>query len=137
MRVSSKAEYACRAMLELAQRAASGETCTAAVIAEQRQIPEQYLVQILLQLKRAGLVQSIRGAQGGYRLGLTPDQISLLEIIEAMDGPVEEQLPGRESASPEFVPVWRAVSRGIRAELGAATLQRIMEGTSADEMYHI
>jgi len=124
-------------MLELAQRGATEETVTSQVIAVRREIPEKYLVHILLQLKRAGLVQSVRGAQGGYRLVETPDRVSVLDIIEAIDGPVEEQLPGREGTSPEFRPVWRGVSRAIREQLKATSLQRILDASSADEMYYI
>lgn len=137
MRISSRCEYACRAMLELAQRGAVEETLTSQSIAARRDIPEKYLVHILLQLKRAGLVQSVRGAQGGYRLTEPPDRVSLLEIIEAIDGPIEEQLPGREGTSPEFRPVWRSVSRAIRDQLKTTTLQRILDASSADEMYYI
>jgi len=137
MRISSRCDYACRAMLELAQRGAVEETLTSQSIAARREIPEKYLVHILLQLKRAGLVQSVRGAQGGYRLTEPPDRVSLLEIIEAIDGPIEEQLPGREGTSPEFRPVWRSVSRAIRDQLKATTLQRILDASSADEMYYI
>lgn len=137
MRISSRCEYACRAMLELAQRGATEETVTSQVIAVRREIPEKYLVHILLQLKRAGLVQSVRGAQGGYRLVESPDRVSVLDIIEAIDGPVEDQLPGREGTSPEFKPVWRSVSRAIRDQLKATSLQRILDASSADEMYYI
>lgn len=137
MRISSRCEYACRAMLELAQRGGTEEIVTSQVIAVRREIPEKYLVHILLQLKRAGLVQSVRGAQGGYRLVESPDRVSVLDIIEAIDGPVEDQLPGREGTSPEFKPVWRSVSRAIREQLKATSLQRILDASSADEMYYI
>lgn len=135
MRISSRCEYGCRAMLELAQQ--PGVTLTAQVIAERREIPEKFLVQILLQLKRAGLVQSVRGAQGGYRLAGSPDQISLLQIIESIDGSIEEQLPGREEGSPEFRPVWRKISKVLRDELREATLLRILDSSRVDEMYYI
>lgn len=122
-------------MLELARH--GGATLTAQALAERRDIPEKFLVQILLQLKRAGLAQSVRGPQGGYRLAAAPDQISLLQIVEAIDGPLEEQLPGEDGLSPEFTPVWRRVSKAMRAELGAATLQKILDESDADKMYYI
>ena len=122
-------------MLELARH--GGATLTAQALAERRDIPEKFLVQILLQLKRAGLAQSVRGPQGGYRLAAAPDQLSLLQIVEAIDGPLEEQLPGKEGLSPEFTPVWRRVSQAMRAELGAATLQKILDESDADKMYYI
>ena len=135
MRISSRCEYACRAMLELARH--GGATLTAQALAERRDIPEKFLVQILLQLKRAGLAQSVRGPQGGYRLAAAPDQLSLLQIVEAIDGPLEEQLPGKDGLSPEFTPVWRRVLEAMRAELGAATLQKILDESDADKMYYI
>ena len=136
MKISSRCEYACRAMLELAGHARTEQTMTAQEIAERRDIPEKYLVQILLQLKRAGLVRSVRGAQGGYRLAEAPDRVSVLHIVQAIDGPIADQVPGREP-SPEFHAVWSGVSRAIHDELGAVTLQRLLDTTAAQEMYYI
>jgi Rrf2 family protein len=86
MYLSAKSQYACLAMLQLAVDFPSGEPVQIRSIAERHGIPQRFLVQILLQLKRAGLVTSTRGSQGGYRLGQSPQEISLAEVLNAIDG---------------------------------------------------
>jgi Rrf2 family protein len=86
MKLSAKTEYACLAMLQMAQEYESAEPLQIRRIAEEQGIPSRFLVQILLQLKGAGLVASTRGAAGGYRLARSPQEISLAEMIEVMEG---------------------------------------------------
>ena len=137
MNISSRCEYACRAMVELAMRLESKETVTSVTIAERRHIPEKYLVHILLQLKRAGLVRSIRGAQGGYVLGRSPESIMLLDILEAIDGPVLSPLPVDDDMSNKLRPVWEDVSRNIENLLSNISLRQILDKASLPNMYHI
>src|SRR5204863_8070765 len=86
MRVSAKVDYALRACAELA---AAGEgPVKGDRLAQAQEIPLKFLENILLDLKHAGLVQSQRGAEGGYWLSLPPDQISLAEVIRAVEGPI-------------------------------------------------
>ena len=87
MRLSTRGEYASRAMLELALREADGPQHIRDISAAQ-DIPERFLEQILLQLKRAGYLRSRKGPQGGYRLSRPPETISLAEVIRVMDGPL-------------------------------------------------
>jgi Rrf2 family protein len=84
MRVSAKAEYACIAMVHLALHYRDPVPARIKAIADAHGIPQRFLVQILLQLKTAGLVASVRGAAGGYQLAKGPDKISLAEIISAV-----------------------------------------------------
>jgi Rrf2 family protein len=84
MRVSAKAEYACIAMVHLALHYRDPVPARIKAIADAHGIPQRFLVQILLQLKTAGLVASVRGAAGGYQLAKSPDKISLAEIISAV-----------------------------------------------------
>jgi Rrf2 family cysteine metabolism transcriptional repressor len=93
MLFSAKAEYACVAMLELAARFADPRPVRLADIAEKHGISDRFLVQILLDLKRAGLVDSTRGAAGGYALARPPEDISLADIIDVVDPP---ERPGRK-----------------------------------------
>jgi Rrf2 family protein len=86
MNLSAKTEYACLAMLELAENYADTEPLQIRRIAEEHGIPQRFLVQILLQLKGVGLVASTRGAAGGYRLARSPQEISILEVLEVIDG---------------------------------------------------
>ena len=85
MRVSAKAEYACVAMMELAGSYSDPQPVRIKAIADAQGIPPRFLVQILLALKTAGLVVSVRGAAGGYQLARPPDSISLASIINAID----------------------------------------------------
>src|SRR5262249_39743876 len=85
MRISAKAEYACVAMLELAARQRDKELVRLKTLAHAHGIPQRFLVQILLQLKTAGLVQSVRGAAGGYQLARSPKNITLADVINVID----------------------------------------------------
>jgi len=85
MRLSAKAAYACLAMLELAAHYGDSQPVRLRTIAQGHRIPPRFLVQILLQLKAAGLVESTRGSSGGYQLARSPNDISLAEVINAID----------------------------------------------------
>ena len=86
MNLSAKTEYACIAVLDLALHHEQGDPVRIRSIADNHGIPSRFLVQILLQLKAAGIVSSIRGASGGYRLAKDPQDISLAEVMTAIDG---------------------------------------------------
>lgn len=86
LNVSAKVNYACLAMLELAHQHAGGKPVQLRLLAETHGIPSQFLVQILLQLKAAGLVCSTRGSCGGYRLSQPPSSISVGDIVRAIEG---------------------------------------------------
>src|SRR5207247_5723992 len=87
MRVSAKVDYAVRAGAELAAAAGEGPV-KGDRIAQAQEIPLKFLENILLDLKHAGLVQSQRGAEGGYWLARPPEEISLADIIRAVEGPI-------------------------------------------------
>ncbi len=98
MKISAKAEYACLAVLALARQGPESSPLHIREISEAYGIPERYLVQILLQLKGAGLVASTRGVAGGYRLARAATDISLSEVLVAVDGPdVPRRIPARPS----------------------------------------
>jgi Rrf2 family cysteine metabolism transcriptional repressor len=91
MRLSRKSEYACLALIDLSEHY-EGEYVKIREVAERKQIPRGFLVQILLRLKAAGYVRSARGSAGGYKLAKPPKRITLAEVIRLMDGalaPVE------------------------------------------------
>ena len=101
MRISAKAEYACVAMLELAATYADNQPVRIKAIAEAQGAPQRFLVQILLQLKTAGLVASVRGASGGYRLAKPPESITLAAVINAIDDrTLSPRRPRRPQAQP-------------------------------------
>jgi Rrf2 family iron-sulfur cluster assembly transcriptional regulator len=88
MKVSTRGDYASRALLSLAMHADDGRPNSVRDIAERTGLPQPYLEQILLALKGAGLVRSKRGVGGGYVLAREPAEITLAEIIGAVDGPI-------------------------------------------------
>lgn len=137
MNISARCEYACRAVVELGLRHAAQNTVTAQEIAERRRIPEKYLVHILLQLKRAGLVRSQRGAQGGYLLARPPEDVRLLDVVEAIDGAILDPLPVEDSGSDALRPAWKEVAVAIRGVLGETTIRQLMDKAATDNMYYI
>ena len=137
MNISSRCEYACRAAIELALHQESQETVTSVNIAEKRHIPEKYLVHILLQLKRAGIVRSIRGAQGGYMLSKPAEEITLLDIVEAIDGPVLDPLPVNDMQSAEMRPAWADIAKGIAEVLRSTNVRQLADSTGSANMYYI
>ena len=87
MKISTKGEYGIRALMELAFRYGQGYV-QSAEIASARDIPPNYLYQLLITLRRAGLVRSRRGPRGGHMLARSPDGISLAEAVLALEGPI-------------------------------------------------
>jgi Rrf2 family transcriptional regulator, cysteine metabolism repressor len=124
MRVSAKAEYACIAVLELAAKYGTSQPSRVRDIAQAHGIPVRFLVQILLQLKGAGLVASTRGAAGGYQLTRAPEKISLGDVINAIERPqqVPEDMPTHSSNASR-------VLRGVWLEIQAEE-QRMLEEVS-------
>ncbi|MEM9185054.1 MAG: Rrf2 family transcriptional regulator [Planctomycetota bacterium] len=88
MKLSAKTEYACLAMLQLAADHDTGRPAPLKSLSAKQSIPEGFLVQILQDLRRAGLVVSTRGASGGYRLARAPEEVSLAEVVTATEGSV-------------------------------------------------
>ncbi len=85
MKLSTRSEYACLALIDLIQNQGA-VACTTAAISARRNIPRKYLEQILLALRRSGYLTSRKGSGGGYRLAKPADQITLAEVIRLMDG---------------------------------------------------
>lgn len=86
MQISARCEYACGAVLELALNV--GKSVQAEKISKAQTIPKKYLTQILIQLRKAGIVESMRGKEGGYVLAKEPSKITIGEIIRLIDGPI-------------------------------------------------
>lgn len=146
MKISAKTEYACIAMLELASRYGSGEPVRIRKIAERHAVPPRFLVQILLQLKGAGLVASTRGAAGGYHLLKPPDAISLGEVMDVIEGAPNGNGDGKaSSASPDspavkvLLKTWQEVAAVEHEMLNGITFAELLEkAREQDEhMYYI
>ena len=122
MFLSAKAEYACLAMIELAIQHGDPKPVPLGDVAERHGIPQRFLVQILLQLKGAGLVVSTRGASGGYHLSRRPDQITVADILavfESSDAPKDRGTTA-SSASNALQMIWKRLST-VREEILAIT----------------
>ena len=130
MKISAKAEYACLAILALARPQAGATPLRIRDIAESHGIPERYLVQILLQLKGAGLVHSTRGASGGYRLARPADRISLGEVLAAIDGPGEPPRDSDQPAARVLADVWENIRRAERAVLDQTSIAELSQRSS-------
>lgn len=126
-KLSAKAEYACLAMLALAHHGPDDPPVRIRAIAEVHGIPERYLVQILLQLKGAGLVTSTRGASGGYHLARAPESISLGEVLEAIDGPEITVREPQGSAAQALAAVWEHVRAAERTVLHRTSIAELAD----------
>jgi Rrf2 family protein len=133
VRVSAKTDYALRAVVELAA-ADNGAPVKGERLATSQGIPLRFLENILLQLRHAGLIESRRGADGGYRLARAADEIALADVIRAIDGPLAgvggarpEALDFQGSAEP-LRDVWVAVRASLRAVLEGVTVADVAAG---------
>src|SRR5437870_10078628 len=126
MRVSAKAEYACVAVLELAASDGKVQPVRVKTIADGHGISLRFLVQILLQLRGAGLVVSTRGAAGGYHLTRPPEKISLADVIHVIERP-----PSRGNAALPQSAALRAI-RNVWQEIQAEEQRILEEVTFAD-----
>ncbi|MBD3881762.1 Rrf2 family transcriptional regulator [Phormidium tenue FACHB-886] len=145
MELSCKSEYALLALLELASQYNTGDPLQIRQIAAEQNIPDRYLEQLLAALRRAGIVRSQRGAKGGYLLAREPWKITILEVINCIEGadsqPTES---GREPKSVEEVivrEIWNEAGQAADAVLQKYTLQDLAEKRNArqqlDLMYYI
>jgi Rrf2 family protein len=140
--ISAKTEYACLAVMELAANYGSGEPVRVRMIAQLHGIPSRFLVQILLQLKGAGLVASTRGAAGGYQLAKQPSDITLADVMGVIEGTPDEitQSASSETANSRvLLSVWNDVGRVQRDMLNSITFAELIERaqSEAEYMYYI
>jgi Rrf2 family protein len=146
MRVSAKADYAVRAALELA--AASGTAAGVRPLKREQisaaqKIPSKFLETIMLELKHAGIVKSTRGAGGGYALARPAEDISVADVIRAVDGPLANVRGERvesveyEGAATSLRDLWVAVRASLRRVLESTSLADVVEGDLPDEVIEL
>ncbi|MEI6776633.1 MAG: Rrf2 family transcriptional regulator [Chloroflexales bacterium] len=146
MRISSKGDYGLRALFDLAQRYGEGPV-QSEEIANRQGIPVNYLNQLLITMRRAGLIESLRGPQGGHMLARRPDAITLLDAITVMEGPLLPAEPSREDLMPTqpddyamIDTIWQELRGRIEEILGETTLDDLCQRKrqqSGDVMYYI
>ena len=139
MRVSAKADYAVRAAAELAAAEDEGPV-KGERLAEAQDIPLQFLEHILLDLKHSGIVRARRGAKGGYWLAKDPEDVSIADVIRAVEGPIANV----QSAPPESITyvgsakelqnVWIAVRASLREVLESTSLADLVSGELPDHV---
>lgn len=140
--LSAKLEYACIAVVDLATEYSAGEPVRLKAIAERHGIPSRFLVQIMLQLKSAGLVNSIRGAAGGYQLNRAPSSISLGDVSRIMEGGDEgpkSNLADATSTSMALMNAWNQVHAAENEILNSITIADLaaQSRVAAGDMYYI
>ena len=131
--ITSKSPYAVRALSELARRGSS-QPVPIGEIARARDIPVQFLEGLFATLRRAGILQSQRGVKGGYLFGRPADQVTVLEVVELLEGPLGPE------ASQSTADVWCEAVEAVRAVLGRTTIADVAEReteAAATPMYYI
>lgn len=146
MRISTKGEYGVRALFELAQHYGEGPIQSAQIAARQH-VPENYLNQLLLTLRKAGLIKSVRGPSGGHMLARDPAEINLGEAITALEGPIHPM----DCVNPDFTDctllemcvirdVWRELKHATDEVLYSTTLAELLQSRRERQehlMYYI
>ena len=140
MKVSAKSDYAVRALLELAQAGGGDGPVKGERLAQGQDIPLKFLENILIDLRHAGIVRSQRGAEGGYWLARSPDEIYVGEVIRAVDGPlasVRGEAPedlDYDGAAEHLQTVWIAVRASLRSVVDELTLADVVAGRMPGHM---
>jgi len=133
MRILAESEYACRALLELALNWPGRNLTQVSAIAKRQDIPVKYLEQILIQLKSARIVESVRGKQGGYRLAMAPREISLSEVMRKIKGPLLQVADTATQKKSVFTAIWKEVEDSIVKVLDKVNFEDIANKTKSKE----
>jgi Rrf2 family transcriptional regulator, cysteine metabolism repressor len=148
VRISAKGEYAIKAMVDLALHDGP-DLQPIQDIAARQSIPQRYLEQVLLQLKRSGFLYARRGSSGGYRLSRPPDQITVGALLRAVEGPsaaADGRPRGGRGAAPDdsagLGELWREIDRAVAAVVDRTSLEDLRRRaderrSAARPMYHI
>lgn len=141
MHVSARSDYALRALIVIAGSGpeASGPVSAEAVASEQ-DIPQNYLLAILADLRRAGLLRSKRGQRGGWHLAKEPADVTVADVIRAVDGPlvsvhgVRPESVSYRGVATVLQPVWIAARSSLREVLESVTLEQLVAGALPPEV---
>ena len=137
--MSVKSDYAARAVLGLAHHHPTGKTVRIETLANERHIPANYLVQILIDLKAQGIVRSVRGKEGGYRLAVAPSDVSMGDVLRAVHGEVFDPPALSDSKCPdELKRAWGKIQEATRSTADEINFQQLVEESGEKEkMYYI
>lgn len=137
MKLSTRGKYGLYAMYYLAAHGGEGPQALGNI--STIGVPKQYLEQILGNLRRAGLVSTVRGAQGGYQMARSAEEITLLDVIDAVEGPIElSECTSNESTCDKACNcpvrwVWQKVTDSINAELAGIKLSDMLQQSCESE----
>lgn len=139
MKLSVKSDYACRAVQALALHHPSQKPLRIDEIARRESVPANYLVQILIELKAKGIIQSRRGKAGGYLLAKLPGEITFGDVVRAVQGEILELSALEDTASPqEFRRVWRRIQAAADEIADGTTFEQLCADASRRSlMYYI
>jgi Rrf2 family protein len=130
MQISARADYAVRALLALAQN--EPDSATAQALADRQSLPRKFLEAILSDLRRADLVRSQRGAEGGYRLARPAAKITIGDVLRAVDGPLagvrgeRPETASYDGAAEHLPTVWIALRAAVRSVLDEVSLADVL-----------
>ena len=137
--ITSKSRYAVRALAELARQGATpgGQPVPIAELARRRDIPLQFLEQLFATLRRTGLLQSQRGVKGGYTFVKDPSEVTVLEVVEHLDGELGAETRAESAAAED---VWAGAVKSLREVLAGTTIADVVQReaeAAGTQMYYI
>ena len=138
VKLSHKLEYACRVLAQLGRTHGEDKLAHIETLATAEAIPANYLVQILNELRNAGLIVSKRGKQGGYALARSPKKIALIEIVEAVDSELlERSFENFGHSGTRVANIWSEIGESFEAKMRTYTLDDFIVKDAEVEMYYI
>jgi Rrf2 family transcriptional regulator, cysteine metabolism repressor len=139
VKLSVKSDYAARAVLGLARHSPSGAAVRVEDLATEQNVPPNYLVQILIELKAQGIARSLRGKEGGYLLARPPAQITLADVLRAVHGTVFDTPALSDPDCPqELRRAWQKFQRTMESAAESITFQQLLDDSAEKEkMYYI
>jgi Rrf2 family cysteine metabolism transcriptional repressor len=139
LKLSVKSDYAARAVLWLAKRYDDRSARTVEEMASDEEIPANYLVQILIELKSAQIVRSLRGKEGGYMLARPPVEITFGDVLRCIHGEIFDSPALTNSRNPpELRKAWQRLRESVHAAADAITFQDLVDGAvDKEKMYYI
>ena len=139
MKFSVKSDYATRAVLGLSRHYPNEAALRMEDVAEEQGVPPKYLPQILIELKARGIVRSVRGKEGGYLLARPPAEITLGDVLRAVQGPLfDTPALGDSHCPPELQRAWQKLRQSLEEAANAITFQqKLEEGAEKEKTYYI
>ena len=134
MKISTKGRYGLRILLDIAMYRVSDKPRLIREIAQNQEISEKYISRLIIELRKANFVKSIRGINGGYTLARNPEEINILEVLEMMEGPIaivecaqsNKKVCNREAACPARQ-MWTQINQKIRETVAQYTLKDLID----------